>query len=324
MKAPIPRLLPKNTRMGLPIRANKGIEAEYKRRLQKLIGNMFASLNWWLGAEYKRQQKKILAYDADAPIWRKALDRVPAFDASPARGMRDVLRQRFRQWYAEFYEAAERYSRWFASRVNATATLSTGASITHVAGFAVKFKPTRAMNNVMQSIITRNVGLIKNIADQTKFQIEGMVMRSVISGRDLAGLQADLKKIFDDNHRRAERIARDQINKATEELSTERMKSVGITQAVWIHSGVARQPRPTHVAMHGKPFDLSATDGKEAGLYDSAVKRFVLPGEEPMCDCTKAPLVPAFSRGPKDMARWNAVGEKIRQRDAQARERMKA
>jgi len=319
MKAPIPRLIPKNTRMGLPIRANAGIEAEYKKRLQALIGNMFASLNHWLSAEYRRQQEKILAYDAATPWWRLTLDRVPAFDASPARGMRDALRRRMRQWHEEFDEAAVRYATWFANRANATATLATGASIAHVVGFAVQFKPTRAMNNAMQSIIAENVGLIKNISDQTKFQIEGMVMRSVRSGRDLAGLKADLEKIFDDNKARAARIARDQNNKATEALSSVRMKSVGITKAVWIHSGVARQPRPTHVAMHGKPFDLS---GENAGLYDSAVKRFVLPGEEPLCDCTKAPLVPAFSRGPADIKTVQAVAARIRERDKAAREGM--
>lgn len=316
MKAPNPRLVPKNTRMGKPIRANAGIEAEYKKRLQELIDAMFASLNWWLGAEYKRQQEKILAYDAAAPWWRRTLDRLPAFDASPARGMQQVLRQRMRQWMRTFDEDAAKLATWFANRANTSATAATSASIADVAGFAVKFKPTRAMNNAMQSLVAENVSLIRSLPQDAFAKLEGMVMRSVRSGRDLAGLAADIEKTFEVTRSRARTIAHDQNNKATEALSSVRMKSVGITQAVWIHSGRGLHPRETHVAMHGKPFDLS---GPEAGLYDSSVQQRVMPGELVNCDCTKAPLVPAFSQGPADLATVEAAAERIRQADEAAR-----
>lgn len=322
MKAPNPKLIPKNTRMGLPIRANAGIEAEYKKRLQALVDEMAASLNWWLGAEYKRQQEKIAAYDAAAPWWRRTLDRIPVFDASPAMGMRDVLRQRMRQWTRAFDAKAIDLATWFANRTNTAATAATGAAIADVAGFAVKFRPTRAMNNAMQSIVAENVSLITDLPRQTMTQIEGLVMRSVRSGRDLAGLKTELEKIFGKTGNRAKTIARDQNNKATEALSDVRMKSVGITQAVWIHSGRGANPRPTHVAMHGEPFDLS---GPKAGLYDDSVKKRIMPGELVNCDCTKAPLVPAFSQGPSDLAkadlakanqaRVEAAAQRIRERD---------
>lgn len=316
MNAPRPELLPQHTRMGKPIRANAGIEAEYKKRLQALVDEMSASLNWWLGAEYKRQQKKILAYDAAAPWWRHTLDRVPAFDASPARSMQQVLRQRMRQWMRVFDEKAATLATWFANRVNTSATAATSASIGAVAGFAVKFKPTRAMNNAMQSVIASNVNLITSIPRETATKIEDLVMRSVRKGRDLAGLNADLEKIFGDNKVRARTIARDQLNKATEDLSSVRMKSVGITQAVWIHAGVGKHPRQTHKAFHGKVFDLS---GNEAGLFDNSVGHHVLPGELINCQCTKAPLVPGFSRGPADMATLRATAARIRERDDAAR-----
>lgn len=312
MKAPNPKLIPKNTRMGLPIRANAGIEAEYKKRLQALVDEMAASLNWWLGAEYKRQQEKILAYDAAASWWRRTLDRVPAFDASPARSMQQVLRQLMGQWRRAFDEKAANLATWFANRTNTAATAATGAAIADVAGFAVRFKPTRAMNNTMQSIIAENVSLIRSLPQDTFAKLEGMVMRSVRSGRDLAGLAKDIEKTFDVTRSRAKTIARDQNNKATEALSDVRMKSVGITQAVWIHSGRGVNPRPTHVDMHGKPFSLS---GPEAGLYDSSVGRRILPGELVNCDCTKAPLVPAFSQGPADLAKVEAAAQRIRERD---------
>jgi len=130
-------------------------------------------------------------------------------------------------------------------------------------------------------------------------------MRSVRSGRDLTGLAADIEKTFQTTRGRAVVIARDQNNKATEALSSIRMKSVGITQAVWIHSGRGKQPRPAHVAMHGKPFELG---GPEAGLFDSDEGRNVLPAELINCDCTKAPLVPAFARGPRDLALAESKG----------------
>jgi uncharacterized protein with gpF-like domain len=52
---------------------------------------------------------------------------------------------------------------------------------------------------------------------------------------------------------------------------------LGITEGIWLHSHAGRTPRPTHVAMNGKRYLISK------GMWDSAVKKFIWPGEEINC-----------------------------------------
>ena len=52
---------------------------------------------------------------------------------------------------------------------------------------------TLAMENVMKSFIHENVNLIKSIPEKYFTEVEGMVMRSVRSGRDLAYLSDELE-----------------------------------------------------------------------------------------------------------------------------------
>jgi uncharacterized protein with gpF-like domain len=64
---------------------------------------------------------------------------------------------------------------------------------------------------------------------------------------------------------------------------------LGITEAIWVHSGAGKHPRPTHVAMNGKKYDVNK------GMWDPAVKRWIFPGEEINCRCVSRSIIPGFS-----------------------------
>ena len=49
---------------GRAIAPNAGLEAEYQRRLQKLVREMSRSVEYWLSAEYRRQEPRIELYNA--------------------------------------------------------------------------------------------------------------------------------------------------------------------------------------------------------------------------------------------------------------------
>jgi hypothetical protein len=57
-----------------PVRANAGIEANYRKKLKKLIADMDNSLTYWLAAAYKSNEPHALM----------------AKDNSPAMTMRDA------------------------------------------------------------------------------------------------------------------------------------------------------------------------------------------------------------------------------------------
>jgi SPP1 gp7 family putative phage head morphogenesis protein len=253
-----------------PVHPNAGIEAAYRAKLLKLIDEMNASVIYWLRATYR----------ANEPVM--------AQDRTPADVLQDAIRNLAKRWQTKFDEAAPKLAEYFSTAV---ASRSSGAlaSILRDGGFSVKFKMTPGMRDVMDATINQQVSLIKSIPQQYLTNVEGMVMRSVQTGRDLGQLTKDLHEQFGVTRRRAAFIARDQNNKATASMTRVRQDDLGIVTAKWRHSGGGKHPRPTHVAMNGKTYDV------KKGMWDPAVKRWIFPGEEPNCRCVSISVIKGFS-----------------------------
>jgi SPP1 gp7 family putative phage head morphogenesis protein len=252
-----------------PARPNVGLQYAYRRRLDDLIRAMNDSVTYWLRAAFKADPPKMAA------------------DALPADELRKAMRRLGVQWERNFDEAAPKLAEWFAraSRNRSDAALR---AILRKAGISVEFRQTAASRDILQATINANVALIKSIPEQYLTQVEGMVMRSVQTGRDAGQLYSDIREQFGVTRRRAALIARDQNAKATSAIQTARQKEAGITHAVWMHSGGGRHPRPTHVAMNGKQYEVSK------GMYDSSVDKWIFPGELINCRCVMRSVIPGF------------------------------
>lgn len=259
-----------------PVRPNLGLERAYQKRLDALITEMHASLLWWLRAALRRREPEIIALMAQ--------------DDSPAREIGAVFRRLARKWQRRFDQAAPDLAVYFATAMSDRSD-KVLQNILKKGGFSVKFRQTRAVNDVLQATVQENVSLIKSIAQQHLGQVEGMVMRSVQHGRDLQHLVDGLENQLGVSKRRARLIARDQNNKATATIQRVRQAEVGIKEAVWVHSGGGREPRPSH-AKAGRDrvrYDVSA------GWFDPAEQRHIFPGELINCRCVSRPVVPGFS-----------------------------
>jgi SPP1 gp7 family putative phage head morphogenesis protein len=250
-----------------PGRPDGAIEKRYRGRLDELIAAMQLSLVHWVKAAYRRVEPRL------------------AQDDSPAMEMRREMARLRRRWQRQFDQAAPALADYFA-RAAAQRSDAQLRTILRRAGISVRFTLTRDVNNVMQATIGENVALIKSIAEQHLAQVEGSVMRAVQTGRDLGSLAQELEHTFGVTKRRAAFIARDQNNKATAVIQRARYMELGIKEAVWLHSHAGKQPRPTHVAMNGKRFAAAK------GMYDSAVRDFVLPGVLPNCRCVSRAVLP--------------------------------
>lgn len=235
----------------------------------KLIDAMEKSVSYWLEAEYK----------ANPPAM--------AQDATPATALRAAMRKLARRWVRNFNEAAEKLAERMAER---TERYSDGQMMAELkkAGFAIKFTPTADMRDAYSSVIGENVALIKSIPQKYLTDVEGDVMRSVQAGRDLKELTDKLQDRYELTRRRAAFIARDQNNKATAVMTKARRMSLGITKAVWVHSGGGVHPRESHVKA-----------GREKRVYDIAKGceidgDYIMPGELPNCRCTSRAIIPGF------------------------------
>ena len=255
-----------------PVHANAGIRAAYRAKLCAIVDEMARSYGYWIKAGYRANPPRM------------------ALDAPPAQELRRDLRLLGKRWQDRIDEAAPRLALWF---LKSTAKRSDDAlrSILRKGGWSVRFSLTPELRDVMIANVEANVSLIKSIGSEYHSEVEGLVMRSVAAGRDLKQLTEDLEDRYDITRRRAELIAVDQNNKATSQLQRTRQLGVGIEEGVWLHSHAGKQPRPTHVANHGKRFDL------RTGWFDPdpKVREHIWPGWLIHCGCTWKPVVKGFS-----------------------------
>lgn len=260
----------RNDKVLRPTRPNAGVEAMFRRRLLEEIEAMGLSIRYWLEAAYKAYPPRM------------------AMDATPANELRDALAKLSRQWLYRFDELSNWLADHFAQDVADRSDHALNAALRR-AGFTVKFKMTPAMRDILRATVHENVNLIRSIPAQHLTQVEGMVMRSVQTGRDLSSLSRDLQERLGVSKRRAALIARDQNNKATSAFTRARQVELGVQEAIWQHSHAGKKPRPTHVRMDGKKYDVTE------GMYDSAEGRNVFPGELINCRCTSRSVIPGFA-----------------------------
>jgi uncharacterized protein with gpF-like domain len=232
---------------------------------------MHRSILWWIKAAYRSNTPHL------------------AQDETPAETLRKAIRKLTRRWTARFNVLAEDLASYFAQSVSQRSDAALKAALKK-GGFTVEWTMTRAQRDVVGSVVNENVALIKSIPQQYLQKVEGVVMRSVQTGRDLGQLSKDLQEQFGVTKRRAAFIARDQSNKATASLTRARQLEIGIEQAVWVHSGGGKHPRPSHqkAGRDKVTFDVAK------GWYDPDEKKFILPGELINCRCVSRAVVPGF------------------------------
>lgn len=250
-----------------PVRPNAGIRAAYQARLDAAVEEMAASVTYWLRANYRANPPEM------------------AEDASPAREMQAAMNRLGRRWTRKFDKLSDWLARYFTDAVADRSDRALSAQL-RKAGFTVKFRMTAAQNDVMQATVAENVTLIRSISAQYLTQVQGDVMRSVTAGRDLASLTEALQARTGITKRRAAFIARDQVNKATSAFQRVRQTELGVTEAVWLHSGGGRKPRPEHVAFSGKTYKIAQGAFLEG--------KWTWPGIEPNCRCVSRPVIPGF------------------------------
>ena len=253
------------------VHGNAGIAALYRKRLDALIAEMHRSVLSELRTAY-------------APPAHLAQDAKPSL-----KGLRKRMQQLWDRWIARFDEHAPKIAEAYV-RSTFKATDSAMRQALKDAGWTVKFEMTPAMREMYDATLTENVALIKSIPAEYLQQVEGIAMRSFTAGHDRGAMTQALKALYPKASHRAALISRDQTNKANGVVIRTRRLELGITEAIWMHSHAGKVPRPTHVAMNGKPFKVAE------GMWDSAEQRMIQPGELINCRCTSRSVLP-FSVG---------------------------
>lgn len=240
---------------------------QYEDKVQKLIKRM--------ALDYERQFKQLgkQNYTADASI------------ASQARILLSALN---RKWNQVFNKASSLITDSFTSKVNKDSKKRLQNSLTDMTGLMTIKMPDmpQGMEDILKATVAENVSLIRSISSQFHDRIEGEVMRSIQSGRGTQGIFEYIKEQHGKSDKRASLIARDQTSKLTTAINRERMKSSGVRQFVWIHSGGGAEPRELHVRYDGQIFDLD-----DPPIIDERTGEKGLPGEAINCRCRMKPVL---------------------------------
>lgn len=207
--------------------------------------------------------------------------------AGPTKQLQRALEKWGTQWIDKFDLMAQKISLNFAQQ-NQRATETAVQGAFRRAGFTVPFKPTRASIEAYKSVAAEQVGLIKSIAQKYHTDVQTLVWESVKRGGDMATLSKELADKYGITKKRAALIARDQNRKAKAVYEAVRHQELGIRQGIWMHSHAGKEPRPTHVKMNNKLYDL------DKGMWDEDEGKWVQPGELINCRCTMRPFIPGF------------------------------
>lgn len=243
------------------------VSAWYRMRLQRLVREMARSMLLHVRAAWKRADPDIAADESPTVTLKRALSKW---------GTRWTRRLNLAS-KALAKEFAERSGRDYDERLQ---------KILRDAGWTVEFRPTERMKEAYRTVIAEQVNLIRSIPAKFLKDVESTVWTGVMRGGDMEHISKQIQHNYGVSYRRAAFIARDQESKARAVMERARRVELGIKQAVWRHSHAGKTPRPSHVRMDGKAYDI------EKGMWDPDVGRFVMPGELPNCRCSSRAIIP--------------------------------
>lgn len=257
-----------------PVRPPIAIQKEYHKRLKTFIKEMDRSLFWWLRASYRQVDKDIIQTAQDGAMGDLVKE----------------LRRLEREWVKKSNTFAAETAKWFSAKIQGYTAITIQNEMKKrdlvKLGFNLKFKYHSVKERaIFKSIVTQNVNLIKSIASEHLTRVTGVVLRGIESGHDLGRMTESLKQSFGVTERRAAMISRDQTNKATQNLSRQRLMDYGVTKGKWQHSSAGKTYRESHVEMDGEIYNL------EEGCYDPDYGDYIQPAELVNCHCFCIPVV---------------------------------
>lgn len=245
------------------IHPNLGIERWYKKELMKIVNEIRAEVNTTIMENYK-YQSSLVAMDGFSDWLGHAIDYL------------------MDKWNTRLNSLSERVSELFVTKSVHNYDKQLKRHLRN-AGFTVRLQLTPFAEEALRASIGENVGLIKSIGVQYLGKVEQAVWASVKGGFDLGTLAKELQHAHHITENRAKLIARDQGAKANAVIEMARRKELGITKAIWRHSGGGKEPRPSHVRANGTIYDI------DKGCYIDG--EYIQVAEKINCRCVSLAVI---------------------------------
>lgn len=165
---------------------------------------------------------------------------------------------------------AERFEQWHRLKWTRNIFTATRVDLSTLIG-------PEAVRETLESVLGRNVALIRSVSDETRARIADIVFRGFQSRSPARDVAREIRDATGMARTRSLGIAIDQSNKLSALLDDERMREAGIDDWRWIHSG-KKHFRPTHRARSGRIYNVNNQPAD-------------LPGMLPYCGCKKQAII---------------------------------
>lgn len=143
------------------------------------------------------------------------------------------------------------------------------------------------LDSTIKSIVEENLSLIKSIPEEFFKKLTFSMSQAIQNGQILTEFKKQLMKIKGMTERRAALIARDQSNKAYNAISRRKLQACGVKQFEWIHTGIAKTPRPYHKnVLNHKIFEFD-----NPPIIDPNTNERGYPAQLVNCRCMMRPVV---------------------------------
>lgn len=143
------------------------------------------------------------------------------------------------------------------------------------------------VQDTIETVIQRNVALVKDVSDQTRNRIAEAVFRGFQQRTPAREVAKDIREAVGMARSRAIRIAADQTVKVASALDAERQRQAGLDKFKWRHSGKAH-PRPWHRQRDGKLYDQDTGKAVDGG---EVIPPNDMPGVPPFCGCVRQGVI---------------------------------
>lgn len=262
---------------GKPLHANVGLEAEYYKKIKRLLDQM--------ARETSREVDKLLRSPAAKEF---------AMDVSISSAFRVLFNRLGRKHAKIFAELSKRHAEFLITQSKKQSKTTLGASLKELSGgLSISTDlVTGRLNEILKASVIENVSLIKSVQSDYMDKVRDDVMRSITSpdSGGLAGLREQINKSltsrYSQQKNKAKNVALDQTRKVYNNINMERMQAVGVTRFIWRHSGGSQKPRRAHIDMDGKVYSFD-----DLPIIDSRTGERGIPGQAINCKCFMEPVI---------------------------------
>ena len=225
-----------------PVLPNKGVEKDYKKKLDKLVDSMSASVMYWILADYENR--------------------------TPVQ-MATAIQKRIKQWKKIFGDKADEMALWFVKKIKNHTVVGMNNAFK-----AADLKMRKGLSaEVQKAVEIENSALIESVPEKYFTGVETVAMLALLYGWTKEEFKERLEHRYEVCKRRIKTIASDQTYKTTELFKRDICQNEGIIYAKWQYTYRSEKPRESHQMMDGKLFDINV------GCYDEDKGEYVFPGQ---------------------------------------------